>query len=93
MLFYKLKYQASERLHEKFTNFVSKNKAAQIQQSGRFALTPFSLLYGKFWPFHEMPVQTKVLAFTVVSSFIVFNFNAFKRYLHMWNFLIDRIIE
>ncbi|KAG5060732.1 hypothetical protein JHK87_001761 [Glycine soja] len=26
---------ASERLHEKFTNFVSKNKAAQIQQSGR----------------------------------------------------------
>jgi hypothetical protein len=28
-------YQASERLHEKMTNFVSKNKAAQIQQSGR----------------------------------------------------------
>ncbi|CAI8600795.1 unnamed protein product [Vicia faba] len=26
---------ASERLHEKFTNFVSKNKAAQMQQSGR----------------------------------------------------------
>ncbi|KAK7260236.1 hypothetical protein RIF29_26119 [Crotalaria pallida] len=26
---------ASERLHDKFTNFVSKNKAAQIQQSGR----------------------------------------------------------
>ncbi|KAG6669698.1 hypothetical protein I3843_01G254600 [Carya illinoinensis] len=26
---------ASERLHEKMTNFVSKNKAAQIQQSGR----------------------------------------------------------
>ncbi|XP_014523018.1 protein transport Sec1a-like [Vigna radiata var. radiata] len=26
---------ASERLHEKFTNFVSKNKAAQIQQRGR----------------------------------------------------------
>ncbi|XP_050900232.1 protein transport Sec1a isoform X3 [Lathyrus oleraceus] len=26
---------ASERLHEKFTTFVSKNKAAQMQQSGR----------------------------------------------------------
>ncbi|XP_068479184.1 protein transport Sec1a-like isoform X2 [Phaseolus vulgaris] len=26
---------ASERLHDKFTNFVSKNKAAQIQQRGR----------------------------------------------------------
>ncbi|PON58678.1 Sec1-like protein [Trema orientale] len=26
---------ASERLHDKMTNFVSKNKAAQIQQSGR----------------------------------------------------------
>ncbi|CAJ1949836.1 unnamed protein product [Sphenostylis stenocarpa] len=26
---------ASERLHEKFTNFVSKNKAAQMQQRGR----------------------------------------------------------
>lgn len=25
-------YQASERLHEKMTNFVSKNKAAQLQQ-------------------------------------------------------------
>lgn len=25
-------YQASERLHEKMKNFVSKNKAAQLQQ-------------------------------------------------------------
>ena len=44
MVFYRLKYQASERLHEKFTNFVSKNKAAQIQQSGRFALAPLFFL-------------------------------------------------
>ncbi|MCI30166.1 SNARE-interacting protein KEULE-like, partial [Trifolium medium] len=31
---------ASERLHEKFTTFKSKNKAAQIHQSSRFSLTP-----------------------------------------------------
>ena len=31
-------FQASERLHEKMTNFVSKNKAAQIHQGSRLAL-------------------------------------------------------
>ncbi|KAK7829013.1 protein transport Sec1a [Quercus suber] len=31
----KYAYEASERLYEKMSNFVSKNKAAQIQQSGR----------------------------------------------------------
>lgn len=72
MLFYQLKYQASERLHDKFTNFVSKNKAAQIQQSGRFALAPFSLLYEKCWPFREMPIHIKVLAFTVLWLLSVF---------------------
>ncbi|RDX65211.1 SNARE-interacting protein KEULE, partial [Mucuna pruriens] len=38
---------ASERLHDKFTNFVSKNKAAQHQHSGRFALAPFFFVYEK----------------------------------------------
>lgn len=32
---YWLSCQASERLHEKMTNFVSKNKAAQIQHGSR----------------------------------------------------------
>lgn len=47
MLFYQLKFQASERLHDKFTNFVQKNKAAQIHQSGRYSLAPLALLYTK----------------------------------------------
>ncbi|RHN64286.1 putative sec1-like protein [Medicago truncatula] len=47
MLFYQLKFQASERLHDKFTNFVQKNKAAQIHQSGRYSLAPLAQLYTK----------------------------------------------
>lgn len=36
--FSQMAFQASERLHEKMTNFVTKNKAAQIHQGSRLAL-------------------------------------------------------
>lgn len=40
--------QASERLHEKMTNFVSKNKAAQIHGSR------LVMYHNRFWYFPEM---------------------------------------
>lgn len=54
--------QASERLHEKMTNFVSKNKAAQIQQGSRSVKVRYS--------FHESigeDIVYPLLSFKVIS--------------------------
>lgn len=56
--------QASERLHEKMTNFVSKNKVAQIQQGSRSVKVSYSFDYSI-----GEDVVYYLLIFQVLSNF------------------------